>query len=62
AGLNDYLPVLLQVLETDKLERNLISEKADLLIYRISLYKALGGTWTSRLGPEGLNEIEENKE
>lgn len=63
AGLNDYLPVLLQALETDKLERSLISEKASLLIYRIALYKSLGGTWTSRLGPDGINnKAAENKE
>jgi len=50
-GLNDYLPVLTQLLLVQGLERNLIRQKANLLGFRISLYRALGGTWTESLTP-----------
>jgi NodT family efflux transporter outer membrane factor (OMF) lipoprotein len=50
-GLNDYLPVLTQLLAVQNLERDLIQRKADLLIARVSLYRALGGTWTDSLVP-----------
>jgi len=48
-GLNDYLPVLTQLLKVQELERNLIQQQANLLGFRISLYRALGGTWTESL-------------
>ncbi len=48
-GLNDYLPVLTQLLKVQDLERNLIQQQANLLGARISLYRALGGTWTESL-------------
>ena len=44
-GLNDYLPVLTQLLTVQGLERTLIQRRAALLIARIQLYRALGGTW-----------------
>ena len=44
-GLNEYLPVLTQLLTTQGLEIDLIQKKTQLLLYRISLYRALGGTW-----------------
>jgi len=50
-GLNDYLPVLTQLLLVQGLERNLIRQKANLLGFRINLYRALGGTWTESLTP-----------
>jgi len=50
-GLTDYLPVLTQLLLVQELERNLIRQKANLLAFRISLYRALGGTWTESLNP-----------
>ena len=48
-GLTDYLPVLTQLLKVQGLERNLIQQQANLLSARISLYRALGGTWTELL-------------
>ena len=48
-GLNDYLPVLTQLLSVQDLERDLIAQRATLLTNRISLYRSLGGTWTEDL-------------
>lgn len=50
-GLTDYLPVLTQLLAVQRLERDLIRQRANLLNARISLYRALGGTWTESLTP-----------
>jgi len=50
-GLIDYLPVLTQLLSVQNLELDLIARKADLLIARMNLYRAIGGTWTDRLQP-----------
>jgi len=44
-GLNDYLPVLTQLLAAQGLERDLIRAQADLLTTRVQLHRALGGTW-----------------
>jgi len=44
-GVDDYLPVLTQLLAVQGLERDLITQKAQLLIDRIDLYSALGGSW-----------------
>ncbi len=48
-GLNDYLPVLTQLLSVQNLERTQIQRQADLLVARVDLYRALGGQWTDRL-------------
>lgn len=48
-GLNDYLPVLTQLLTVQGLERDLIQRKAALLAARIRLYRALGGSWPREL-------------
>jgi len=50
-GLNDYLPVLTQLVAVQNLERDLIQRKTDLLVSRVNLYRALGGTWTDSLSP-----------
>ncbi len=50
-GLTDYLPVLTQLLTVQRLERDLIRQQANLVINRINLYRALGGTWTESLKP-----------
>jgi multidrug efflux system outer membrane protein len=50
-GLNDYLPVLTELLAVQNLERDLIQRKADLLVARVDLYRALGGTWAESLDP-----------
>ena len=44
-GVDDYLPVLTQLLAVQNLERDLITQKTQLLIDRIDLYTALGGNW-----------------
>ena len=50
-GLIDYLPVLTQLLTVQNLERTIIQRKADLLVARVDLYRALGGTWMQKLQP-----------
>jgi outer membrane protein, multidrug efflux system len=53
-GLSDYLPVLTQLLTTQNLERNLIRQRTLLLLDRVSLHRALGGSWVTDLEPDGL--------
>ncbi|MDX1774947.1 MAG: efflux transporter outer membrane subunit [Desulfobulbales bacterium] len=55
-GLNDYLPVLTQLLSVQGLESDLIRKQADLIVTRVDLYRAIGGTWPQELvSPEGEN-------
>jgi NodT family efflux transporter outer membrane factor (OMF) lipoprotein len=56
-GLNDYLPVLTQLLAVQGLERDLIQRQTLLLIDRINLYRALGGTWVDNLQPMARSQI-----
>jgi len=44
-GLSDYLPVLTQLLTVQDLEQNMIAQNEQLILYRIGLYRALGGQW-----------------
>jgi outer membrane protein TolC len=44
-GVDDYLPVLTQLLAVQNLERDLITQNVQLFIDRIDLYTALGGNW-----------------
>jgi NodT family efflux transporter outer membrane factor (OMF) lipoprotein len=44
-GVTDYLPVLTQLLVTQRLERNLIVQQAEQYRYRVALCRALGGSW-----------------
>jgi len=56
-GIDDYLPVLTQLLAVQRLERDLIQKKTELIVNRVSLYRALGGTWANELRPDaGLPE------
>jgi outer membrane protein, multidrug efflux system len=48
-GLNDYLPVLGALGSVQTLQQEMIDRKADLLVARVDLYRALGGTWTGGL-------------
>jgi outer membrane protein TolC len=50
-GISDYLPVLTQLLAVQGLERDLIQQENFLVNDRISLYRALGGTWVNNLAP-----------
>jgi outer membrane protein TolC len=59
-GLNDYLPVLTQLLTVQGLERDLIRRQASLLFARVSLYRALGGTWTENLALLDRKEGKDN--
>jgi len=52
-GINDYLPVLTQLISVQDLERDLLQKEAALLTNRISLYRALGGSWMEELQPDG---------
>lgn len=48
-GLEDYLPVLSALVSVQDLEISIAADEADLLGYRVSLYRALGGSWTGTL-------------
>jgi outer membrane protein, multidrug efflux system len=50
-GIDDYLPVLTQTQTVQKLERDLVQQQAVLIVDRVSLYRALGGSWTMALQP-----------
>ena len=50
-GLNDYLPVLTQLLSLQGLESDLIQRQTDLLGARVGLYRAIGGAWVDTLPP-----------
>ncbi|MBN2396933.1 MAG: TolC family protein, partial [Deltaproteobacteria bacterium] len=52
-GIDDYLPVLTQVLKAQALDVDLIRRQAELLGARVALYRALGGTWSDKLTPDG---------
>jgi outer membrane protein TolC len=54
-GIIDYLPVLAAILAFQSLEQELIIQRTQLVVYRINLYRALGGDWTDALTREGLN-------
>lgn len=47
SGVADYLPVLTQLLTLQSLERDLVAQRTELLLDRIQLYRALGGTWAT---------------
>ena len=48
-GLINYLPVLVELVGLQNLERDHIEAQYQLWHYRINLYRALGGTWTDAL-------------
>jgi outer membrane protein TolC len=54
-GLSDYLPVLTQLLAVQDLERNLISQQEQLILYRVGLHRALGGGWLATAGNPGMS-------
>jgi multidrug efflux system outer membrane protein len=56
-GLIDYLPVLTQLLSVQNLEFDLIARRTELLIARMNLYRAIGGTWTDALAPPAQEKI-----
>jgi len=61
-GIDDYLPVLTQVLKVQALDVDLIKRQAKLLIARVGLYRSLGGTWPDKLTPgSGIKAAEPTK-
>lgn len=48
-GLIEYLPVLVELVSLQNLERDHIEAQYNLLQYRINLYRALGGSWPAEL-------------
>ena len=53
-GLNDYLPVLREQLNIALFKNSIIKARADIIISRIQLQKAVGGSWTDKIKPEKL--------
>ncbi len=50
-GQNDYLPVLTALQTTQQLTRDVISARRQLIVYRVNLHRALGGSWAGDLKP-----------
>ena len=48
-GLQTYLPVITQIPKVQLLEKQVVTEKLQLLKYRVALCRSMGGSWTSRL-------------
>ncbi|WP_027721072.1 efflux transporter outer membrane subunit [Maridesulfovibrio zosterae] len=48
-GLDDYLPVLNALVSVQTLEISIAEDEMNLFDYRVSLYRALGGSWTDSL-------------
>jgi outer membrane protein TolC len=51
-GLIDYLPVLTALTASQRIEREVLSARRQLLSYRVQLYRALGGEWMPDEKPE----------
>jgi NodT family efflux transporter outer membrane factor (OMF) lipoprotein len=49
SGLNDYLPVLTQILSNQSLERDILQMKRQLITDRIGLFRAIGGSWPKEI-------------
>ena len=54
-GIITYLPVLTAILAVQRLEQRLIIQRTKLVVYRVNLYRALGGDWTDKLHRKGFN-------
>ena len=54
-GMSTYLPVLNELLSSQAIKLDLLTARKDLLLSRIALYRALGGTWTDNLEEKGLS-------
>lgn len=48
-GLDTYLPVLSALLSVQDLEISMATDRTDLLLYRVALHRALGGTWAQSM-------------
>ncbi|MEZ7196431.1 efflux transporter outer membrane subunit [Pseudodesulfovibrio karagichevae] len=61
-GLDDYLPVLSALMSVQELEVTMATERTNLMLYRVALYRALGGTWTDSLADPSLAADDANTE
>ncbi len=60
-GQSDYLPYLSARDTVQRLERQVVAERAKLVKYRVGLYRSLGGDWTRKLEkPAKAAEAESN--
>lgn len=57
-GLSEYLPVLVELVSLQNLERDRVQAQFNLLQYRINLYRALGGSWPSNLAQPSFESEE----
>ena len=51
-GLNEYLPVITQIVSVQGLEKDLIQMRTELVINRIGIYRKLGGTWMNKFAKD----------
>jgi len=56
-GVSDYLPVLTQLLSVQTLEKNLILRQENRLATRVSLHRAMGGSWPTELSPPDTQRV-----
>jgi outer membrane protein TolC len=62
-GLIEYTTVLIQLNRLQELERTRVAAQFDLLLYRIDLYRALGGRWPEELpSVQGRNSAPQEAE
>lgn len=50
-GLQTFLPVITEIPKVQILEKQIVTEKATLLKYRIALFRSIGGSWAQELIP-----------
>ncbi len=61
-GLEDYLTVITAMLSVQDLEVSEVEDQADLILYRVALLRALGGSWTDELiAPAGSGREDNNE-
>lgn len=53
SGSGDFLSVLTSRVSADRLEQTMIQRETELLLYRVALYRALGGPWIKGLIKKG---------
>lgn len=61
-GATDYLPVLTSISTHQRLERGLLAARAQLVSYRVDLYRALGGGFEIQRNPEHYPDEHESIE
>ena len=55
-GLGDYLPVLTQLVNVQNLEQSVLKRQEEIVLARISLHRALGGSWFDSVLSESPSE------